>query len=138
MQECYHPDAVFSDPVFLSLSADEVKSMWEMLLTSSGDLKIIFSDIAESGNSETCHWEAFYTFSLTGRKVHNSIDATFVLRDGKIFRHDDHFDLWRWSGMAFGIPGLLFGWTPLMKNKIRAKARRRLDAFITRKRTSPS
>jgi hypothetical protein len=65
--------------------------------------------------------------------VHNIIDATFTFRDGKIVRHVDRFDLWRWAGMALGVTGKLLGWTPIVQGKIRAQAAQGLDAFIAKK-----
>ena len=41
---------------------------------------------AETGRA---HWEADYTFSSTGRKVHNVIDATFEFEGGLIRAHRD-------------------------------------------------
>jgi hypothetical protein len=77
----------------------------------------------------TAHWDAHYTFSATGRAVHNAIDAQFTLRDGLIVRHVDRFDFWRWSRQALGVPGWLLGWTPLLKAKVRAQAAKGLAAF---------
>ena len=34
MQSCYHTDAVFSDPVFGLLEADQVKAMWAVTKAS--------------------------------------------------------------------------------------------------------
>lgn len=132
MQRCYHPQAIFSDPAFLKLSAEEVRAMWEMLITASADLKIQFRDVKFEVNSGSCHWEAWYTFSSTGRKVHNKIDATFELKDGLIYRHQDHFNFWRWSSQALGLPGLLLGWTSFLKSKVRKKAKSRLEKFMNR------
>jgi hypothetical protein len=131
MQRFYDPEAVFHDPVFQDLSAGEVKAMWQMLVTSANDLKIESSDIFADEKVGKCMWQAWYTFSATGRKVHNVIYAKFEFRDGKIFRHDDHFDFWRWSKMALGTPGLVLGWTPLIRNKVRKTARKRLEKFMT-------
>ena len=130
MQEAYHSDAEFFDPVFGRLSSGEVKAMWQMLLTRSKDLKISFSDVEASGSAGKCHWEAWYTFSKTGRPVHNIIDATFEFKDGKIYRHHDSFSLWRWSRQALGATGHLMGWSPWMQHKIRESARKSLVAFI--------
>jgi hypothetical protein len=130
MQECYHENATFRDPVFLTLSSKEVKAMWEMLLKSSADLKIDYKNIRGSGENVSCDWEAWYTFTLTGKKVYNIIHADFVMKDGKILAHADHFDLWRWSRMAFGLSGILLGWSQFMQNKIRTRARARLDSFM--------
>ena len=128
MQSCYHPDATFSDPVFQNLNSKEVKAMWQMLLTSSKDLRVEFSNIT----SNSCHWEAWYSFSRTGRQVHNIIDATMEFKDGLIYKHKDHFDFWRWSRQALGLPGLVLGWTPMISNKVRTTARERLDKFQIR------
>jgi len=51
------------------------------------------------------------------------------LRDGKSCEHHAHFDLWRGSRQALGTKGLLLGWTPLVKNAVRAQALKGLKAF---------
>jgi len=130
MQSCYHDEATFSDPVFQNLTAKETKAMWHMLTSSAKDLSITFGQIKIQDQTGSCHWEAIYMFSKTGRKVHNKIDASFQFKDGKIIGHEDSFDLWRWSGIALGISGKLFGWSPFLKAKIREMARKGLDKFI--------
>jgi ketosteroid isomerase-like protein len=130
MQSLYHEEAVFSDPVFRNLNAGEVRAMWEMLLKASSDLRVEFTNIVVNDESGSCHWVAWYTFSKTGRKVHNVIDASFTFRDGRILTHRDSFDLWRWSAMALGPSGLLLGWTPLLRNKIRKLAAGNLTRFM--------
>jgi hypothetical protein len=134
MQKCYHQDATFSDPVFQNLSSSEVKAMWEMLLRGAQDLEITFQDVKADAKTGHCHWEAKYTFSVTGRKVHNIITASFEFRDSKIFRHVDDFNFWRWSIMALGPKGLLLGWTPFVRQKVRGSARKRLDSFLKSQR----
>ena len=131
MQALYHDEATFSDPVFQNLTSKEVKAMWHMLLTASKDLELTFTNVSGDDNKGTCRWDAFYSFSRTGRKVHNIITANFVFKQGKIVSHLDHFDLWKWSGMALGWPGKLLGWSPLIKNKIRDMARKNLAKFIS-------
>lgn len=129
MQSCYHREATFSDPVFQDLDSKEVKAMWEMLLTASKDLRIEFSNVHANDQSGSAHWEAWYSFSRTGRQVHNIIDATFVFRDGLIFKHHDQFNFWKWSRQALGRTGTLMGWTPVVKNKVRTSARKSLDDY---------
>ena len=130
MQECYHPQIVFDDPVFSHLNGKEAKAMWHMLLSTSTDLKITFDGIQDDGERGRCRLEAFYSFSKTGRKVHNKINALFSFQDGLISRHSDSFDLWKWSSMALGPLGLLLGWTPWLQRKIRGMAARNLKQFI--------
>jgi SnoaL-like domain len=130
MQSCYHDDAIFSDPVFQNLTSREVKAMWHMLAAASTDLKVLFDSVVANESTGSCRWQAWYKFSRTGRSVHNQIEATFEFKDNKILRHNDHFGLWRWSRMAFGPVGILLGWTPLFKGKIRKTARKSLLKFM--------
>jgi ketosteroid isomerase-like protein len=130
MVACYHADVTFSDPVFPDLRGGRARAMWRMLASRAKDLELTFRDIDANDTEGRAHWEAWYTFSGTGRRVHNVIDARFAFRDGKIARHDDSFDLHRWSRFALGPSGLLFGWLPPMQNTIRKKAAKGLDEYI--------
>lgn len=129
MIACYHPEVHFRDPVFLDLHGNEAKAMWHMLCERGKDLAIEFNGVQANETAGSVHWEARYTFS-TGRKVHNVIDATFEFKDGKISRHEDVFDLWRWTRQALGPTGALLGWSPIIKSKVRQTAWKGLDAFI--------
>ena len=131
MQEAYHSQAGFSDPVFQSLSASEVRAMWKMLVTSASDLEINLNSAKADDNRGQCQWEALYTFSGTGRPVRNVIHATFCFRDGKILDHRDKFNFWRWSRMALGPTGLLLGWSPYLLHAVRMKARISLNKFMS-------
>jgi ketosteroid isomerase-like protein len=131
MVACYHPDVVFSDPVFPDLRGSRAGEMWRMLCARGKDLVIELGDVSADGS--TAHWEAKYTFSGTGRKVHNVIDATFKFKDAKIVEHRDSFDLWRWAGMALGAKGTLLGWTPLVKGAIRKTAANSLAQWIEKR-----
>lgn len=133
MASCYHPEVVFSDPVFPHLEGPRAGAMWHMLCERGKDLKLEYSGIQADDQGGQAHWEAWYTFSQTGRKVHNVIDASFQFRDGLIVEHKDHFDLWRWSRQALGAPGLLLGWTPIIGNAVRKKAGQGLDLFLEKK-----
>jgi ketosteroid isomerase-like protein len=54
MQNCYHADATFHDPAFQDLRANEVRVMWQMLLTSAKDLKVSFDNVQTTGNTGSC------------------------------------------------------------------------------------
>jgi len=137
MAACYHPDVRFSDPVFTDLRGERAGAMWKMLTGRAADLVVEYSNVRADDASGSAHWEARYTFSATGRRVHNVIDATFAFRDGKIVEHTDVFDFWRWSAQALGPMGKLLGWTPLVRNKVRAQAARGLDAFLAKAAATP-
>ena len=130
MAAAYHAEARFSDPVFPDLHGARIGSMWRMLCERATDLAIEHSAVRVDGDAGSAHWEARYTFTATGRPVHNVIDASFRLRDGLIVEHTDRFDLWRWSRMALGPAGVLLGWSPLVRNKVRRQAATQLERFV--------
>lgn len=133
MQACYHSEATFSDPAFGDLDAKQVRAMWQMLITSAARLEVKFSDIEANNAVGKCQWEAFYDFSQTGRPIHNIIQAKFEFKDGKIWKHTDNFDLWKWLHQAMGLKGLLFGWLPATQNKVKATAKGRLEKYMNKK-----
>jgi ketosteroid isomerase-like protein len=130
MIECYHPDVRFSDPVFVDLRGRRAGAMWRMLAGRSKDLAVVASAIRADDRTGSAHWQARYTFSATGRRVVNEVDAWFELEGGKIIRHEDTFDLWRWARMALGPKGVLLGWLPPVQAAIRKNAMTQLEAFL--------
>lgn len=129
MIACYTDDVLFSDPVFDELRGRQAGDMWRMLTSRAKDFSVVFDQVRADDRSGSAHWVATYLFSQTGNVVINDIQARFVFRDGKICEHHDHFDLWRWSRQALGFKGLLLGWTPLVRNAVRAQALKGLKAF---------
>lgn len=136
MAACYAPQARFQDPVFTLQGRERVGGMWQMLtqaaLAQGRDVwRLEYGQVTADAAQGSAHWEAHYRFSATGRMVHNIIDASFRFdAAGQIAAHVDRFDFWRWSRQALGAPGWLMGWTPLLQNKIRARAATGLDKFL--------
>jgi len=137
MAACYHPAATFEDPAFGPLDHAAACAMWAMLLARSSDLVVTHQVLAESATEATARWEARYTFTRTGRPVVNRIQATFLLADGLIRAHRDHFSFWAWSRQAFGVPGLLLGWTAWFQNRVRAEALRALKSHQAKASLAP-
>ncbi len=132
MAACYHADIVFNDPVFVNLRGSEAGAMWKMLCERGKDLVITFSDVQADDTTGRAHWEATYTFSKSGRKVHNIIEARFKFQDGLIIEHHDSFSFRRWSAHALGLPGQLMGWTPFLHKKVQQESRLTLEKFMAR------
>lgn len=130
MAASYAPAATFSDPVFRNLERDEASAMWRMFCVRSTDLEVRASNIRGSDGGGSARWDATYTFTPTGRRVHNVIDASFEIEDGRVVRHRDNFDLYRWTRMALGPMGIALGWTPLVQNKVRKTAEAQLRSFM--------
>ncbi len=133
MAACYHRDLVFHDPAFETLNADEAGAMWIMLCGRATDLAIAVSDVKADDSTGSANWDARYTFGRARRPVRNQISAEFRFRDGLIVGHVDDFSFWRWSRQALGMIGLLLGWSPWLRRRIRAEARRGLTEYMTRR-----
>ena len=129
MISCYHDDIVFEDPGFGKLKGERAKKMWQMLCKNGKDLKVEFSKVEADDQKGSAHWEAWYSFSQTGRSVHNSIDAEFEFKDGKIIKHTDHFNLHKWASQAIGLKGKLLGGTSFFKKKLHQQTNKLLDKF---------
>ena len=136
MQRCYAPDAHFEDEAFTLDGAERIGGMWRMLCERGKDMRIEHRDVVADDTTGRAHWDAWYTFSATGRKVVNRIDAEFRFRDGRIAWHRDRFPFWTWSRQALGPVGLLLGWTPIVRNKVRAEAAKTLDRDLASRATA--
>ncbi len=128
---CYTEDAVFEDPAFGRLERGAVKDMWRMLTERSDDLAVVLGEhgVAPDGRTGSAHWSATYTFTNTGRKVLNEIDARYTFTDGLISEQLDAFPLRRWGAQALGAKGAVLGLTPLLGRGVRKQARSNLDAY---------
>ena len=136
MAACYAPGATFDDEAFSLKGREQVAGMWRMLCsatqkTGRAHWKLEFSGVEADAKAGRAHWEAHYLFSATGRKVHNVIDGSFTFTpEGLIASHRDRFSFWRWSRQALGLPGLLLGWSPSLKRKVRSTAAGNLKKFL--------
>lgn len=133
MVACYHDDIVFTDPAFGTLRGDEAKNMWRMLLGQNSSLKVDYSNISADADSGKAHWIAEYVFSKTKRPVVNKVTSYFELKDGKIIRQIDSFDLKVWARQALGIQGTILHFFGLLPNAIQRKAKASLQAYINKK-----
>ncbi len=131
MASFYHENVVFQDPAFGILKGERAGNMWRMLCQSQKgkDFIVEFSNVEAGEKSGSAHWEAKYTFSKTGRKVHNRIEAQFEFSDGKIIKHTDVFDLRSWAKQALGFKGALLGGTNFFKKKLQAQTNGMLAKF---------
>jgi hypothetical protein len=138
MAACYAPDAVFDDEVFSLRGQREVGGMWKMLCTATrgkgADVwKLSCSNVQADATAGQAHWDAHYRFSATNRIVDNSVEARFTFTpEGLIKTHRDSFSFWTWARQALGTPGLLMGWTPMLRNKVRKTATTNLANFLSR------
>ncbi len=138
MAACYAPDVEFDDEVFSLRGHEQVAGMWRMLCEATqarnrAAWKLVYSGLEADGKNGKAHWEADYSFSASGRQVHNVIDSVFEFDEaGLITRHRDRFDFWAWSRQALGIPGALLGWTPFFRRMVKTQAAANLQKYLAR------
>jgi ketosteroid isomerase-like protein len=130
MQACYAPGVTFSDPVFVGLRGPEAGAMWRMLTGRAQDLRVELLGSEANGDRGSARWRATYTYTQTGRPVVNDVQAEFRFEGGRIAEHVDTFGFHRWARQALGPPGLLLGWTPMLRATVRKRARAALDEFM--------
>lgn len=118
MVALYHPEVYFEDPGFGPLHGADAAWMWRMLCANAQDFELRFEVLEATDTHTKTHWEADYTFSRTGRRVHNRITAEMTIEDGLITRHIDAFNLHTWAGQALGWQGKLFGGTNFFERKL--------------------
>lgn len=96
--------------------------MWRMLCERAKDFELTHQTPVADDRGGSVVWKARYTFSATGRKVSNDVTGRFTFAGDKIATHHDDFSFWKWSRQALGASGLLLGWTPLVRGKVRQRA----------------
>lgn len=138
MAACYAEDATFTDPAFSLYDRRDISGMWHMLCAATQaknrqDWRLEFSDVQADDSAGRAHWEAHYRFSVSGRLVHNIIEARFTFNpDGLIASHHDSFDFWRWSRQALGMGGWVLGWSGLFRKQVKAQTRAALDNYLAK------
>lgn len=132
MSACYLPTARFRDPVF-SLEGPRVGHMWRMLCERGQDLRVEFKGIEADAFNGAARLDCWYTFTATGRAVHNVIQASFAFSNGRIDDHHDQFNFHRWAGQALGPGGRLLGWASPYQQAVRRRSARMLEAWIAKR-----
>lgn len=128
MAQCYADAVAFEDEVFTLQGKIATMGMWRMLIDATrakgmDAWRLEFRDVEADTTSGQAHWDAHYRFSATGHMVLNRIDAHFTFdQQGLITSHRDRFHFWSWAQQALGAPGLLLGWSPFLRNKVRQQA----------------
>ncbi len=132
MVKFYGEHVEFSDPVFGPLKGDRAAAMWKMLLSRRDEsTQISYKILETTENTGKVNWKAEYNYGPKKRRVINHIHSNITIRNGKIVRHIDHFDIWKWSRQALGTPGYLLGWSGFMRNKIRNTVNHMLDKYMS-------
>jgi len=133
MANCYHDEIVFEDPAFGQLKGERAIAMWRMLLSNNeANLKVKYSYVEANEKTGSAQWIANYNYGPQKRAVENHVKASFEFKDGKIIKHTDVFDLWKWTRQALGVSGYVLGWSPFMRNKIQEKTNALLDKFMAK------
>ena len=142
MEACYAEGAAFEDEVFTLRGKAQTMGMWRMLIDatrakSTDDWLLEFNAVVADATTGQAHWDAHYRFSATARMVINRINAQFTFdNEGLIITHRDRFNFWSWSSQALSAVGLLLGWSPFLRSKVRQQAAGNLQNFMAKRKPS--
>jgi len=128
MATCYHADATFTDIAFDLRGRKLIHAMWHMICET--DIRASFHVLEVDDRVGRVNLVDDYTFTSTGRAVHNVIDSHFRLRDGLIIEHQDLCDARVWAAMALGgVSGFLAGRLRFLRSY---RAQQMLQAFMAK------
>jgi ketosteroid isomerase-like protein len=126
MAACYDARATFRDIAFDLRGIKSIHAMWHMICQT--DIRASFQLLEVDDRVGHVNLVDDYTFSSTGRAVHNVIDSYFRLRDGLIIEHRDSCDARVWAAMALGgVSGFMAGRFRFLRS---IKARHMLQEFV--------
>jgi hypothetical protein len=128
MADCYAPAASFRDIAFDLHGKPQIHGMWQMICDCS-DIRATFDVVHADDREGRVALVDHYTFSDTGFKVRNVIDARFRFDHGLIVQHLDSCDAKAWAAMAFhgGVRGFLAGRSRFVRSRA---AEAKLKAFL--------
>lgn len=133
MNQCYHREVLFYDPVFGQMNYQEVCAMWHMLTQGAKKFELTYRMVEADSHFGSVEWHAEYTYKgIMGRInfVQNQVKAKFEFKDNLIYRHTDEFDFEKWIQMALNPWGKFFCKNTFFQSQIQKKARMKLKAFI--------
>ncbi len=96
VEEFYHPEVEFIDPVGPIKGSAKIKQYYEGMYKNVQELKFEFSNFIESGNQVVAIWKmTLKTDKLNGGESY-SVDGNSVVKfdeNGKAIYHRDYFDM---------------------------------------------
>ena len=124
---CYHPDVLFSEPLFPSLRGEAAAELLRLRLAPGTRREVRLLEASSDEHGATARWSAREV--VRGRTVLIEGRSMFAFRDGLIARHYDHYPLWRWIAQALGPAGAALGWFGPFRWAVRRRAARALERF---------
>lgn len=129
---CYHPDVLFSDPLFPRLRGEAAADLLRMRLAPGTARDVRLLEVSGEADGVTARWTA--REAIRGRTVITQGRSMFAFREGRISRHYDHFSLWRWAARSLGPAGAALGWFGPLRWALRQRAARSLERFSAARR----
>jgi len=137
MIRCYTTTATYHSPIFPQVEGDTLTATWQWFCAKAPDLTMVVDEQAFEANTARVQWTATYTFPKTGRPVVQVTDSIFVFEGPQLCRHEDRFDLHRWSHMALGPLGRVLGGRRWLQRSLQRAAAERVARFQERQRQPP-
>ena len=127
MMEIYHSKIIYSDPLYGLLKQEDVIKRWQLLLEENVIEDIQIMDIKEYDDEYAmAHWNCTFYYTITQKKVTLSIKSFFKIENNLIIEQSDAYRLSKFISKAYGIKGLLLGWTKFMQHRVKKTALKKI------------
>ncbi len=111
MAQLYAPNVKFRDPLFGNLKGPQVMEMWNTITPAANSKTFKIEPKVQPNPTQRpdgswdvqVHWDAHY--DLGSRHIDNHADTTMTIKDGKIVKQNDAWDLDAWTKQALPFGG---------------------------------
>ena len=114
------------EAILIQISAQLLTRGWMLATAESCTGGMIAAACTDLAGSSQWFERGFVTYSNAAKTELLGVPA------GLIATHHASFNFWAWARQALGTPGLLLGWSPSLRSKVRKTADANLRKFLAR------
>jgi len=123
VRSCYDANARYSDPVFGQLGRGSACYIWPVIFSQIRRPEWKFEVVDAGLTSARLSTKVNFVFAETGRPTSLRIATHLAIREARVVRHDDDFDIDACTWMAFPKENRFRLWTPHGRERLKGHAR---------------
>ncbi len=129
LSKLYHKKASYNDPIF-SFQGKEILALWYTSTRPEMNMKAVIHAIEEEKDVVKTEWTVSYTIPTLKKRISLNEIGVFRFEENKIIAHSDDYSFYDWCKQAFGLIGVVFGWSNWLKQKVQRQARKSVLANL--------
>lgn len=131
MVSCLAEDTIYNDPIYGIIKGEYAAGLWRMRCKNLVDMKIDIIDFVELDHEYIkCKWNSTFFSRSSAKQISMTMTSFMKINDQKITEHSDAYRLSDWLAKAYGLTGILFGWSGWMKKREQSRYRTMLEKFV--------